>query len=359
MRTYLDSDIRSKEMKKWDNITKRMEPVRITEGGHILKGTSFVEYVERTIEGNRKAEKDKKYRIIDEKRINVSWPGRKATGSWDEIRKLLSTPWPEARELIDWYIEEVRKFPLPEPHSIRRVMKWNDNEGDISSDKALLGEPEFYRKGVRHKIKGPSQIVLLTNLDQPGNVNKSGIFHRSVATIVLADILESKGYGVEIWAWCAGGYVFPKPNHFQFNALQVKKSDQPVDKETLANVLSAWFTYYIIWGSWNANPVNPVSIGYAMYADHKLSKSRDCYLPDKQEDKEICKMFTHIEPDENQSQTYLIPRITAGYGWNYQQNKMDVVNEGSIKGPGMAARIAGCCAEILQMIIDRESDPST
>ena len=120
MRTYLDPDISSEEIKKWNHITKSIEPVRVTKGGHILKGTSFVEYVERTIEGNRKAEKDKKYRIIDENYIDVNWPGRKAKGSWDEILKLLSTPWPEATELINWYVEEVSRYPLPEPHSIKQ-----------------------------------------------------------------------------------------------------------------------------------------------------------------------------------------------------------------------------------------------
>lgn len=319
--------------------------------GHIMRGTSFVNMMDETIAGNRKA---KGYKVVHESEINIKYPGREAKGSWDAARALLSQPWKEAVAHVDQYIEAVAKFPLPEPHSIKRKMKWNDDEGEIDVPRAMDGEGEMYRKGFRRKIKAPSQIVLLANLDCPWNCNKSGVFFRSVACIVLADILESKGYGVEIWAWCAGGNVFPRGQDKQFNALQVKRSDQPLDKDTLANVLSAWFTRYVIWGSWNANPVQPISIGYAKYGIAEGEEG--CYDPSKQEG-DLEKMFKYIEPEEATAQTYCLPEITAESSWYWCPNTgKRIVAPTDMAHPIVVEKIVKCCTDILTEIIRRESE---
>lgn len=270
-------------------------------GGRAFVGTDAFDYLRKAVEATKTATG---YKIVNAKNVKVNYPGRQAN-NLDQLLDLIRQPWPEATSLIDRFIEEVAKFPLPEPHDVRRKNKWNDEGGELDETRALIGEPEMYRRAFRKRIKAPTSIVLLCNLDIPSNCNYIGVFFRSIVAIVLADLLESKGYSVEIWAWCAGHYVFNDPNDGQFNALQIKRSDQPLDKDNLCNILSAWFTKYGIWASWNYQ-ASAVSLG-GMIAGLPISSPK-YWDPDAQPER-LKRMMRHIETEEANAQVFLIPQI--------------------------------------------------
>ncbi len=350
-------------------------------GGHSFIGTSLVEYLQKAYEGTTTT---KGKVIAKDSEVKINWPGRKANG-WKETLALLNQPWPEAVAVIDSVIEAVSRHQLPEPHDVHRKMKWNDDEGEIDVPKAMQGESEIYRKGFRRKVKAPTQIVLLANLDCPYMCNKLGLFFRSIVTIVLADVLESKGYGVEVWAWCAGSRVFKEPDHYQFNALQCKRSDQPVDKDTLANVLSSWFTMYAIWASWNYD--NDACVSYGSMIAGLDHQEEGYHLPEKQP-AELKEMLKLIEPEEMRSQVYMIPQIwgadiqykqvphtekkkrwvkdeNGGYvrdkrgrrkSETYDVTTMRTVQVGAEVDSKAVAMVVKICSDVLNEIIKRESE---
>ncbi len=57
--------------------------------------------------------------------------------------------------------------------------------------------------------------------------------------IVLADLLEAQGHRVEAWAACRQAKAF-RTGAGSFQAVCLKRADQPVDIATLTNAVSGW-----------------------------------------------------------------------------------------------------------------------
>jgi hypothetical protein len=176
---------------------------------------------------------------------------------------------------VEYVQDKVMKESMPTPKSIKRKPRWSDNDGEVDVDRAMHGEPEFYRRVTREKVTGPTHIALVTNLDSPGLVNSSGLFYRSTAAIAATDILENLGYSVEIWVWCRGEKVFPRPNDHQFVGVKVKESGDPIDKNALCDTLSAWFTSEAVFGSFAACPTKPVALGIPIEASMSATTVKD------------------------------------------------------------------------------------
>jgi len=203
------------------------------------------------------------------KRININWPGRRGH-DWSKVSEFLRSPWPEATKLIRYVTDGIMRDNLPQPASVKRRPRWNEDEGDVDVDRLLGGEPEYMRQMKRGKSTGPTHVALIGNLDagEYHNCNSSGVWFRSAACIALADILENLGYTVEIWVWNRGESVYPEPLPHQFIACRPKAAGEPVDIDALCDTMSSWFTTNAIFAAMNTCPVKPKGIGYLVEADH-------------------------------------------------------------------------------------------
>lgn len=188
--------------------------------------------------------------------------GRKGNG-WDALRGFIKTPWPEATSVIDGLIQII-KATLPPPESINRHKVWSDTDGELSIDRVMRGESDAWQQTTRKRKVGPTQIALLCNLDYAPSIGDIGVFWRSAAAIAATDLLEAAGYTVELWMWCLGRSVYPRPYDKQFTTCCLKAAGAPVDIDLLCDTMSRWFTSKAIFGSFQTCPVKPTSIG-SMY----------------------------------------------------------------------------------------------
>jgi hypothetical protein len=210
-------------------------------------------------------------------KVNVNFPGRKGK-SWNDLEGFFHSPWVEALARVQYVQDAIRASGMPEPKSVKRKPYINETAGEVDIDRAMKGDPEYFRSFRRQSTKSPTSIALVTNLDSPASVNPSGLFFRSTACIAATDILEELGFSVEIWVWCRGDNVFKKPNHRQFTAIRLKKQGEQCDKAALVETLSAWYTEYAIVGSIPACGVetNDESYGDVVRANTYPTSIDDC-----------------------------------------------------------------------------------
>lgn len=200
----------------------------------------------------------------------VEWPGRKGQG-WKELRAFINQPWPEAVQMIQQVVDAVDKAVVPDLKDTRRKTRWSEDSGETDVYRAMDGEPEYMRQTFRTRVAAPPHVTLLANLDRTlyDGCNKSGVWYRSAVAIAVADKLEKLGYGVDVITYCLGGNVYPGRNNGQFVSMPVKKAGDPVDLNTLCDVMSSWFTTEAIFGSFVCADVMPESLGHAIKPDHE------------------------------------------------------------------------------------------
>lgn len=237
---------------------------------------------------------------------SIRWPGREGHGYTDMV-KFLHSAWPEARDRIKTIAQRLRTADLPMPKSLKRKPRWSDTDGEIDTDRLMHGEPEYLRRVKRELSVGPSRVALVSNLDltSTGRCNPTGVFFRSSCCIALADILEELGYTVEIWLWCRGEEVYPKPYHKQFVACCPKKAGDPVDYDALCDAMSSWFTTEAIFGAFAACPERPVGLGDAVECNYDTTLLAECG---------IGKWAKYLDIEEN---TVAIP-IAMITGWSVE-----------------------------------------
>lgn len=206
----------------------------------------------------------RKYPLVTPKAMTYS--------GWENIYKALATPDEEQVKRVNDLIEEIKQAVKP-PTSRNRKNRWSDNQGEVEVDRVMRGDLEYMRDIRREKSHGPTGVVLLCNLDG------GAVFWRGAAAIAAADILEKEGYGCEIWVWCTGRSVFTNSYetgdngerikmHRQFTTYPVKEMGQAVDVGAMVNVLSDWFLYVALFGSFAGCEIgdpNRVSIGGMHY----------------------------------------------------------------------------------------------
>src|SRR5262245_48821286 len=81
---------------------------------------------------------------------NINFPGRRGSG-WDIFEKFLGSPWPEAIKRVQFVQAAVKKETMPTPKSFRRKPRFNEVDGEIDVDKAMHGDPDYYRRVQRER----------------------------------------------------------------------------------------------------------------------------------------------------------------------------------------------------------------
>lgn len=223
--------------------------------GWALIGEGAIELVDEAIRANLTPNVNRGYTTPSN-----DWNGRTFSG-WGSLKKALSEPWEESIVKMNQMLDELNGMDLPVPKSRKRKGLWSEEQGEVDSDRALCGEPGFYRDHKRQNSRGPNTVALLANLDAYGGDSPEEIFWRGAATVAAVDLLEKAGYLVEVWMWCAGKKVYTGHYAEQFTASRLKEAGNPVDIDTLLSGLSAWYLRSVVFGSFAGCPTAPKGLG--------------------------------------------------------------------------------------------------
>lgn len=181
--------------------------------------------------------------------------------SWNHLREVFLKPWKEGIETVEDMLNEIKAQELPRPKSRRRKARWSEDDGEIDIDRVMVGDADFYREVKREIVHGPSNVLLLTNLDAYGNDTHSKIFWRGAAAIAAADLIEDAGYSVEIWVWCHGTRVYSGSCSQQFHAFPLKRAGEPIDIGTMINALSGWFLRTVLYNTFADTTTKTIGTG--------------------------------------------------------------------------------------------------
>lgn len=160
--------------------------------------------------------------------------------SWDDARAKLNSPWPEGREKVATVMSEIAEAKLPSPVSKARKQRWSEDDGEVSSDRVLAGESEYYRETYRASKTGTQNVTVLTNYGGVASHSSESLFWSSAAAIAVVDLLEEAGYSCEIWAYNWSTRAFDNGADF-FSAIHLKEAGNPLDIESLMTVTSGWW----------------------------------------------------------------------------------------------------------------------
>lgn len=170
-----------------------------------------------------------------------SFVGRKFN-SWDEVVQAAKSPWPEGLDAVDHMRGEVEEISgsLPAPKDRRRRRVTSPDTGDDIDLDRLRGGQDYWWRTHRQLVTAPQNVTLVTNESTHCGVDADKILWRGVAGIVLCDLLERRGYSVELWTvnWTSHGY---KNGDDTFFALRLKEAGSPLDPADVVNAVSGWF----------------------------------------------------------------------------------------------------------------------
>ena len=117
--------------------------------------------------------------------------------------------------------------------NIRRRKELSETDGfDVDADRALSGEPKYYRRKARHR-KGRA-VKLGVNIGGHADIDSAMLNASAIKVTAVADAFASRGYAVEVSLIIAERYTT------QINEVvtcPVKKFTEPMDPERVMSML--------------------------------------------------------------------------------------------------------------------------
>jgi hypothetical protein len=167
------------------------------------------------------------------------WVGREIDGWKDAMRKAKEL-WADGVEIIKRLAEEAKANVTSKPVSRKRRTAWSEDGGDeIDMDRLRAGQAAWLECR-RQSVSAPQVVSLVIDVTASARVRPEYIMWRGAAALVIADLLESAGFNVEIVAAFRSYKAFRNGNNY-FLAYRLKRPDQPLDLATLVNAVSGWF----------------------------------------------------------------------------------------------------------------------
>ncbi len=171
--------------------------------------------------------------------------GKKFVGrsfsSWDKFIEICNEAWEEGIQVMEKYVEELKKIKLPEIKDIKRKRSFNDFEGDdIDLQKLLSGEP-FWVKTQREQTEGEPTVTIFIDTTTSWEKQSKDILWRGAVAIALAVVLEERGYQCEIWVVNGSKLFQENRNSGVMTSCRLKGCGDTLDTSTLINVVSGWF----------------------------------------------------------------------------------------------------------------------
>ena len=160
--------------------------------------------------------------------------------NWGAVDAASKKDWKEGLDILADYVEKLTDSALPEVKSHRRKVRYNEFDGDeIDYDRLRAGQ-EYWRKSERETTTGPSTMTILVDTSAHWGKRSKDILWRGAAALALTQILEEKGYSVELWL-VNGSTLFSGKNTRVMTACCLKRCSDPLDISTAINSMSGWF----------------------------------------------------------------------------------------------------------------------
>jgi hypothetical protein len=151
--------------------------------------------------------------------------------SMENANELIKLGWREGAERALKLKEQVQK-QVPEPLSVKRTIKWDDEGDELSIDRLYNGQiDEMWRRTGRKLRSGPRTVSILTNYGGNCMLTAEEMFWTGAASIALADILEDAGYVTEISGYNSTGHG---RQGVLVQRVRVKEAGEPLRPDTLA-----------------------------------------------------------------------------------------------------------------------------
>jgi hypothetical protein len=171
-----------------------------------------------------------------------SWTGRRIN-TWAEMTKAVVDVWPDGVRTITELAAAVRGSELPTPKSVRRRVKYREDEGDeFNLDRYEDGMPPWRAMSPRRSV-GPQVVSLACQIGGRCGVSSTDLFWRGAVSLVLCELLEDAGYLVELVT-----YSYPESHGREFGtdgsvlqAVVVKRPDDILDRGLLASACAPWY----------------------------------------------------------------------------------------------------------------------
>jgi hypothetical protein len=175
---------------------------------------------------------------------NVAMPASRSTfigrafTDWSDVKAKIGETWPEGLDEVQWMLFELRKATLPPITCQRRRPRFADAGDEVDLDRLRAGQ-ECWRTTRRESVAGPQTFCLIADMGTPGSKDSMDVLWRGAVAIVLADLLEAQGHRVEVWSACRQAEAF-RNGAGSFQAVCLKRADQPLDISTVTNAVSGW-----------------------------------------------------------------------------------------------------------------------
>ncbi len=160
--------------------------------------------------------------------------------SWDAVQKRTERDWAEGMYTLNQFVERLRKMEIPEIKSHKRKVQFNDHEGDEVDYDRLYSGQAFYRKSERESVEGSTIVTVVIDTTTPAHKDSTNILWRGAAAIALTEILEEKGYSVNLWV-VNGTELYEGSSRPIMTACCLKRCSDPLDSSTLINTVAGWF----------------------------------------------------------------------------------------------------------------------
>ena len=175
--------------------------------------------------------------FIESRGLSTSFVGRDM--STNAKRKAIEA-YEHGLRVLDESRDEVRGIELPRPKTRSRRARFDEFNGDeICLDRLRSGAP-YWRTTRRESTTGAQNLTIAIDIAANGAATSRSIAWRGVAGILIAELLESSGIRVELWAFERSARAYTNGNDFT-NLIKLKSADCPLDLVSLVNATSGWF----------------------------------------------------------------------------------------------------------------------
>ena len=152
------------------------------------------------------------------------------------VARMLREGWPRGLEMLEDFARDMTP-PAP-PVNMRRRRSWGDQGDGVDMGRVWSGDlSRAWSRTARATARAPRNYTIHINPSQPWFEDSGRMVWRSVAGLVLADMLTTAGYSVEIRLTVGTARAVSKASPAALlHSVIVKPAGAPLDLQTLAAV---------------------------------------------------------------------------------------------------------------------------
>ena len=159
---------------------------------------------------------------------------------WDSVLASLSTVSHKDTATVKRFVDEIELMDLPVLKDRRRRTQFREDDGDEFDYDRFRGGQSYWRQCVREDTDGSTEVTIITDLTASAVQSSENLLWRGAAAIALTELLEAKGYTVELWV-TFGSHVFKDKDYAARFGCCLKRTNDVIDTPTLVNSVSGWF----------------------------------------------------------------------------------------------------------------------